>query len=99
MKKRQFYTCLLIMYLGISCSPSRKSEAYFRENKTAIAELRTYFNQLYTQQPFSAGFTDKTFKYYVMQVMTDTLGQSIITKRGKMSYGKTSGSFTTILHC
>jgi len=73
MKKRQFYTCLLIMYLGISCSPSRKSAAYFQENKTAIAELRTYFNQLYTQQPFSAGFTDKTFKYYVMQVMTDTL--------------------------
>ena len=55
------------------CSPERKSADYYYKNKVEINELRSNFDYLYQQQPFAAGFTDKTFKYYVLQIMTDTV--------------------------
>lgn len=51
----------------------RKSVDYYEKNKEAITQIRSYYDQLYNQQPFSIGFTDKSFKYYVMEVTTDTL--------------------------
>jgi hypothetical protein len=51
----------------------RKSADYYEKNKEAITEIRSYYDQLYSQQAFSVGFTDKSFKYYVMEVTTDTL--------------------------
>ena len=64
---------LLMMVMQMSCSPERKSVSYYRENKSEINELKNEYDALYKHQPFSAGFTDKTFKYYVMQITTDTL--------------------------
>ena len=64
---------LLTLAIGQSCSPERKSASYYHENKEEISELKNEYDTLYRQQAFSAGFTDKTFKYYVMQIITDTL--------------------------
>ena len=84
MKTNIFYTCFLLSLLMLfSCSPVRKSATYYQENKIAISELRNYFNLLYKQQPFSAGFTDNTLKYYVMQVSTDTLRSVYNTEKRK----------------
>jgi hypothetical protein len=74
MNKSQFYTCLAwLITISTSCTTTRKSEKYYQENKVAINELRSYYDTLYRQQPFSTGFTDKSFQYYVMQINTDTL--------------------------
>jgi hypothetical protein len=62
-----------MVMMQLSCSPERKSASYYHENKEEISELKNEYDALYMQQPFSAGFTDKTFKYYVMQIVTDTL--------------------------
>ena len=64
---------LLTLAIVQSCSPERKSASYYQENKKAINELKNEYDALYRQQAFSAGFTDKAFKYYVMQIITDTL--------------------------
>ncbi len=68
-----FISILLTLAIGQSCSPERKSASYYQENKKEISELKNEYDALYRQQAFSAGFTDKTFKYYVMQIITDTL--------------------------
>ena len=68
-----FISILLTLAVGQSCSPERKSASYYQENKKEINELKNEYDALYRQQAFSAGFTDKTFKYYVMQIITDTL--------------------------
>lgn len=68
-----FIPMLLMLAIGQSCSPERKSGSYYQENKKEISELKNDYDALYRQQAFSAGFTDKTFKYYVMQIITDTL--------------------------
>ena len=56
-----------------SCTAERKSAKYYNDHKTDLATLKTYYDSLYRKQPFSAGFTDKSCRYYVMQINTDTL--------------------------
>jgi hypothetical protein len=53
--------------------PERKSASYYKENRAAITRIRGYYDTLYRQQPFSAGFTDRSFKYYALEVITDTV--------------------------
>ena len=67
---------MLLLVVGLSScmvGSKRKSAAYYEKNKETISQIRTCYDQLYKQQPFSVGFTDKSFKYYVMEVTTDTL--------------------------
>ena len=66
-------TISFVVMIILSCSPERKSGSYYYENKNEINQLKNEYDALYRQQAFSAGFTDKTFKYYVMQITTDTL--------------------------
>jgi len=52
-----------------------------------ITEVRQIYDSLYAHQPFSVGFTDKTFTYYTMEVTTDTVRYVYNTeKSGKRLY-------------
>jgi hypothetical protein len=76
MERTSRHLYLLLMIVGLtSCmtSSKRKSEDYYRDHQTVITEMRKSYDKLYRQQPFSAGFTDKSYKYYVMEVNTDTV--------------------------
>lgn len=76
MKNSKKYCCgILLIALLCSCGSSkqRKSADYYYDNKTSINEMRSIFDQLYSHQPLSVGFTDKSYKYYVMEVTTDSL--------------------------
>ena len=67
---------MLIHFLALtSCAvnSTRKSASYYETNADQITEIRKNYESLYSHQPFSVGFTDKSFKYYVMEVTTDTL--------------------------
>jgi len=84
MKRIQTYSFLLgIAAISFSCATTRKSEKYYQENKAAISELRADFDVLYRHQPFSAGFTDKSFKFYAMQIVTDSLRSIYANDTGK----------------
>jgi hypothetical protein len=66
----------LFMLAGLSScytSSGRKSAAYYEKNQLTIRTIRMLYDSLYKHQPFSMGFTDRSFKYYVMEVTTDTL--------------------------
>lgn len=83
MKKTTCIWIISVLILVLSCSTERKSASYYYENKEDISDLRNYFDTLYRQQPFSAGFTDKTYRYYVMQIMTDTLRDIYNTEKSQ----------------
>lgn len=74
-KPRTYLLLLLACYGLISCTAAskRKSAAYYQQNQAKIEETLQQYEKLYAYQPFSAGFTDKSFRYYLMEVSTDTL--------------------------
>jgi hypothetical protein len=96
MGKCKLYVCLLSILAGwSSCAVNspRKSTAYYEKNKVAIHELVDYYNNLYQHQPFSVGFTDKSFEYYLMEVTTDTLRYIYNTEKSEEKLFETIGRF------
>ena len=55
--------------------------------------MRSLYDSLYRQQPFSVGFTDKTFTYYVMEVTTDTLRYIYNTEKSEHQLYRTIERF------
>jgi hypothetical protein len=62
-----------IFILGCTATSKRKSENYYYQNKDQITEILKLYERLYTHQPFSAGYSDKSYKYVTMEVITDTV--------------------------
>lgn len=63
----------LLIAAGCASSAGRKSASYYTEHKDSIQSILSLYEQLYAQQPFSAGFSDKSFQYYLMEVQSDTV--------------------------
>ena len=59
----------------VSCraTSERKSAKYYQQNKTQITEILKLYEKLYAQQPFSGGYSDKSYKYVTMEILTDTV--------------------------
>src|SRR5262245_3619018 len=95
---------LHILLIGVtvicfSCAPERKSAKYYQENKADLIALKNYYDSLYRTQPFSAGFTDKSCKYYVMQINTDTLRSvyTTDTRKGELWKNALRYQYDTVL--
>ncbi|WP_336516837.1 hypothetical protein [Pollutibacter soli] len=86
--------CRYIIILCLSgfaacmAAKNRKTASYYRENKEEIEALRKTYDQLYNHQPFSAGFTDKSFRYYVMEVTTDSLRYIFNSEKNRRQLGE-----------
>ena len=79
--------------LGASCAmkAERKSASYYLKHKTEITEILNSYHILYNQQPFSCGFTDRSYKYFVMQIITDTVRYIYNTEMNKAALYKVLG--------
>jgi hypothetical protein len=66
-----FFICLI----QISCSVSKekKSAKYYFENEKKIQEILALYKGLYRQQPFSLGFSDRSYEHIGMDIITDTV--------------------------
>jgi hypothetical protein len=62
-----------IIFASCAVQSERKSAKYYEKNAAAIEALKRDFDQQYKIQPFSFGFTDRSYKHYVLEVTTDTL--------------------------
>lgn len=72
--RRNSIVILLMVCLGAcTASSKRKSADYYNENKAVIHQTLELYDNLYKHQPFGAGFTDKSFRYFLLEVTTDTL--------------------------
>jgi hypothetical protein len=86
MKHSAIYCFAVVLIVGLmSCAATttRKTASYYKQNKKQISEMRSLYEQLYRHQPFSAGFTDKSCKYFLMEVRTDTVRYIYNTEKNK----------------
>lgn len=71
---RIYIICVLLaMTVTLSCTPQRKTAKYYNIHRAGINQLKNDFETLYRTQPFAAGFTDRSHKFLVMEINTDTL--------------------------
>jgi hypothetical protein len=78
-----FVSATISAMLSCAVTTTRKTENYYRQNKTQITEMRSLYEQLHQHQPFAAGFTDKSCKYFVMEVRTDTVRYVYNTEKNR----------------
>ncbi|GAC1440935.1 MAG: hypothetical protein NVSMB63_08100 [Sediminibacterium sp.] len=76
MQNRAVHILLLFcLVAGLhSCVSSKKFTArYYRQNEQTLNTIEQSYKVLNTQQPFSIEFTDKSFNYISLEILTDTL--------------------------
>ena len=89
-----------LLFASCFTASKRKSADYYHENKAAINKIRFLYDKLYEQEAFGAGFTDKSCKYYLMEVTTDTVRYIYNTEKNKPQVFETIRKFqydTTML--
>lgn len=64
---------LLLLLSGCFGKAQRKSADYYTRNAVALQAIRANFDSLYQVNPFSIGYTDKSFRYYFVEFTTDTV--------------------------
>ncbi len=77
------------MLVSCASSSKRKTADYYHQHEVSIKEIMQLYDQLYEQQPFSAGFSDRSFKYYLMEVRTDTVRYIYNTEKNKEAFYST----------
>lgn len=56
-----------------SCSPKNISTKYYYQNKEIIDKIEESYKSMYSQTPFTVGFTSKNFRTVSLEIITDTL--------------------------
>jgi hypothetical protein len=66
---------LFIIVLLYSCAASRekKSAKYYFENEKSIQEILKLYKDQYRIQPFSLGFSDRSYDHIGVDIITDTV--------------------------
>lgn len=72
-KKTYILFLALITSLLFSCSPKNISTKYYYENEKMLDRIEESYKALYLQGPFNVGFTDRDFKTFSLEIITDTL--------------------------
>lgn len=67
--------CFFGTLVMLSSCASKKmfSSKYYYENEKALTDIEQSYKKLYDQKPFSVGFTDKSFHYISLEIITDTI--------------------------
>ena len=67
--------CLFGTLVMLSSCASKKmfSSKYYYENEKALTDIEQSYKKLYDQKLFSVGFTDKSFHYISLEIITDTI--------------------------
>lgn len=74
--KITYNLCLLclVAFLFTSCNIGTKISAkYYYENQKVLDSMEQLYRHLYEKSPFSIEFTDKSFNYVSIEIVTDTL--------------------------
>jgi hypothetical protein len=81
----KIYLAIVVSLILSSCliRAERKSAAYYHKNQIVIGQMLQDYQRLYDQQPFSIGFTNRSYTDYVLFFLTDTLRYIYNTETGK----------------
>lgn len=72
---RLIHTIIFAVLTGFifSCSPKNISTKYYYQNEKVLDRIEETYKELSRQSPFTIGFTDKKFKTFSLEIITDTL--------------------------
>lgn len=76
MRNRYCYTLLLlfISILFFSCATRKTfSTNYYFENEKTLTSIEQLYKDIYHQKHFSLAFTDKSFNYISLEILTDSI--------------------------
>ncbi len=96
MNNRKSYLLVgVAVWLLVSCAgkATRKTADYYNSNRADIERVLQLYDQLYKQQPFSAGFSDKSFRYYLLEVSTDSVRYIYNTEQNREHFYATITRF------
>ena len=70
------YSIVILGMIVVLCScASRKefSTNYYYENEKTLTHIESLYKKLYEQKHFSVGFSDKSFDYISLEIITDSI--------------------------
>jgi len=62
-----------VAVIVFSCSPKNISTKYYYQHEKVLDRIEETYKALSTQQPFTIGFTDRSFETVSVEIITDTL--------------------------
>ncbi len=76
MQNKGRHILLLYCIIGLMCScASRKvfTANYYAENEKTLTSIEQLYKTIYQQRRFSVAFTDKSFEYISLEILTDSI--------------------------
>lgn len=74
MRHRNLYQILFAAVIFCGCNSTQKIvTTYYAENEQVLNNIEQSFKTLYRQRPFSIEFTDRSFNFFSIEIMTDSL--------------------------
>lgn len=65
--------CFLTVLL-CACSAGKKlTSSYYYENEKTLTAIESRYKELYRQKPFSLEFTDRSFQFLSLEILTDSI--------------------------
>jgi hypothetical protein len=71
--KRLLYYAIVFALIGCIGGGKRKSGNYYLQHANELQIIKSRYDKLYSIQPLSVGYTDRSFKYYFSEFTTDSV--------------------------
>jgi hypothetical protein len=65
------------LFSACAASKEKKTDKYYFEHEQEIQEIISLYKSLYKHQPFSLGFSDRSYEHIGMDIITDTVRYAI----------------------
>lgn len=73
-KRSHILSFVCLMGLLCSCTSSKVfTSHYYSENEKVLTEIEQSYKEIYQQRHFSLAFTDKSFNYISLEILTDSI--------------------------
>ena len=77
MRTLVYFAVMAAMFSSCASSKQRKTDKYYFENEQNIQEIVSLYKGLYNHQPFSIGFSDRSYEHIGMDIITDTVRYAV----------------------
>jgi hypothetical protein len=91
--KNLIYIGLILLLTSCMASRKKKSADYYFKNEKSITDILKLYEELYSTQPFSLGFSDRSYKYVGMDIKTDTVRYAMEIEESEKAFFYAIGAF------
>jgi hypothetical protein len=77
MRTLAYITLMAALFSSCAASKEKKTDKYYYENEKDILEIVSLYKGLFNHQPFSLGFSDRSYDHIGMDIITDTVRYAV----------------------